>query len=154
MGATNWFSPSYNPSTHMFYFMAREDCDIFIASAEKQTYRPGQTYYNTGTKRVPRVSARKVLLAFDVLTGQPVWRYPQAGVGDSAAGTMTTASGLVFFGDDVGEFEAVDARSGKALWHFNTGQTLHASPMSYSVAGVQYVAVAAGSDVFTFTLAR
>jgi alcohol dehydrogenase (cytochrome c) len=152
MGATNWFSPSYNPATQMFYFMAREDCDIYIAGAEKQVYRPGTTYYNTGTKRPPRSSAQKILLAFDVVTGQFVWRYPQAGVGDSAAGTMTTASGLVFFGDDVGEFEAVDARSGKTLWHFNTGQTLHASPMSYSVAGVQYVAVAAGSDVFTFAL--
>ncbi len=65
---------------------------------------------------------------------------------------MTTASGLVFFGDDANEFEAVDARTGKALWHFNTGQTLHASPMSYSVDGVQYVAIASGSDVFSFAL--
>jgi alcohol dehydrogenase (cytochrome c) len=152
MGATNWFSPSYNPSTQLFYFMAREDCDIYIAGAEKQIYKPGQTYYNTGTKRPPRSSAQKVLLAFDLGTGQPVWRYPQAGVGDSAAGTMTTASSLVFFGDDIGEFEAVDAKTGKALWHFNTGQTLHASPMSYSVAGVQYVAIAAGSDVVSFAL--
>jgi alcohol dehydrogenase (cytochrome c) len=65
---------------------------------------------------------------------------------------MTTASGLVFFGDDAGAFEAVDARTGKALWHFNTGQTLHASPMSYSVNGEQYVAIASGSDVFSFAL--
>ncbi len=65
---------------------------------------------------------------------------------------MTTASGLVFFGDDTFEFEAADARTGKALWHFNTGQMFHASPMSYSVSGVQYVAIASGSDVFSFAL--
>jgi alcohol dehydrogenase (cytochrome c) len=65
---------------------------------------------------------------------------------------MTTASGLVFFGDDASEFEAADARTGKALWHFNTGQSLHASPMSYSVNGVQYVSIASGSDLFCFAL--
>ena len=47
---------------------------------------------------------------------------------------------------------AVDASTGKSLWHFNTGQTMRASPMSYAVNGVQYVAVAAESDVFSFTL--
>jgi len=132
--------------------MALEDCDIYIAGKSKQTFKPGATYYNTGTKRPPRESARKILLAFDVATGKPVWRYPQVGNGDSWGGTMTTASGLVFFGDDASEFEAVDARTGKALWHFNTGQTLHASPMSYSVSGVQYVSIASGSDVFCFAL--
>jgi alcohol dehydrogenase (cytochrome c) len=65
---------------------------------------------------------------------------------------MTTASGLVFFGDDAGDFEAVDAWTGKALWHFNAGQTFHASPMSYRVNGVQYVSIASGSDVFSFAL--
>ncbi len=65
---------------------------------------------------------------------------------------MATAGGLVFFGDDAGSFEAVDARSGKPLWHFNTGQDMSASPMSYAVAGKQYVAIAAGSDVFSFAL--
>jgi hypothetical protein len=37
------------------------------------------------------------------------------------------------------------------LWHFNTGQAMHASPMTYAVNGIQYVAIAAGSDVFAFT---
>jgi alcohol dehydrogenase (cytochrome c) len=65
---------------------------------------------------------------------------------------MTTAGGLVFFGDDSRSFEAVDARSGASLWHFNTGQDMRASPMSYAVNGNQYVAIAAGSDVFSFSL--
>lgn len=65
---------------------------------------------------------------------------------------MTTAGGLVFFGDDANSFEAVDARNGKPLWHFHTGQEMSASPVSYAVAGQQYVAIAAGSDVFSFAL--
>jgi alcohol dehydrogenase (cytochrome c) len=65
---------------------------------------------------------------------------------------MTTAGGLVFFGDDAGSFEAVDARTGTPLWHFNTGQDLHASPMSCAVDGALYVAIAAGGDFFSFGL--
>ena len=65
---------------------------------------------------------------------------------------MVTAGGLLFFGDDAGSFEAADARTGKPLWHFNTGQNMTASPMSYAIAGKQYVAIAAGSNVFSFAL--
>ncbi len=65
---------------------------------------------------------------------------------------MSTARGLVFFADNQGFFEAADATTGKSLWHFNTGQSLHASPMSYAVGGHQYVAIASGSDLFSFAL--
>jgi alcohol dehydrogenase (cytochrome c) len=65
---------------------------------------------------------------------------------------MTTAGGLLFFGDDAQSFEAVDPHSGEPLWHFNTGQNIHASPMTYAVNGMQFVAIAAGSDVFSFGL--
>ncbi len=65
---------------------------------------------------------------------------------------MTTAGGLVFFGDDAGSLEAIDSQSGKPLWHFSTGQEISASPMTYAADGKQYVAIAAGSDVFSFAL--
>jgi alcohol dehydrogenase (cytochrome c) len=59
---------------------------------------------------------------------------------------------LVFFGDDAESLEAVDAATGRALWHFNTGQRFRASPMTYAVDGVQFVAVSAESDIFSFAL--
>jgi alcohol dehydrogenase (cytochrome c) len=46
----------------------------------------------------------------------------------------------------------VDAGNGHPLWYFNTGQLFVASPMTYSVNGAQYVAISAGSDIFTFAL--
>jgi alcohol dehydrogenase (cytochrome c) len=109
-------------------------------------------FYNTGTKRVPSENAEKILLAYSIPEAKLAWRYPQIGTGSSWGGTMTTAGGLVFFGDDAGGFAAVDASTGHPLWEFNTGQSLRASPMTYEVDGVQYVAVAAGSDVFSFSL--
>ena len=149
-GATNWFSPSYNPHTGLFYVMALESCNLFFSNPKP--FAPGQTYYATGTKLAPDEHAQKTLVAYSVLEGKAVWRSAQVGHGDSWGGTVTTAGGLVFFGDDAGSLEAIDARTARALWHFNTGQTMHASPMSYQVDGVQYVAVAAGSDVFSFSL--
>ena len=91
-------------------------------------------------------------MAYNLDTRSFEWSYPQTGEGDSSGGVMTTAGDLVFFGDDSESFEAVDAKSGKPLWHFNTGQKFHASPMSYAVLGKQYVAIAAGSDIFSFAL--
>lgn len=149
-GATNWYSPSYNPSTGLFYFLALENCDVLLLAADK--YSPGHSYYATGAKRSFKDDSQKLLLAFDVVAGKLAWKYPQTGTGRSSAGTMTTSGGMVFFGDDAQAFEAVDAHTGVPLWHFNTGQTITASPMSFSVSGHQYVAIAAGSDIFCFGL--
>lgn len=149
-GATNWFSPSYNPGTRLFYVMALENCNLYFANPKPFTKK--QTYYDTGTKLPPDEHAQKLLLALSIEDGKPAWRYLQVGQGDSWGGTLTTAGGLLFFGDDAGSFEAVEAASGHALWHFNTGQRMHASPMTYEVSGFQYVAVAAGSDLFSFAL--
>jgi alcohol dehydrogenase (cytochrome c) len=94
------------------------------------------------------------LLAFSVADETFAWKYPQVGGAHSTGGTMTTAGGLLFFGDDAQSLEAVDARDGKPLWHFNTGQDMSASPMSYAVGGKQFVAIAVGSDIFSFALAQ
>ncbi len=151
-GATNWFAPSYNEATHMTYFMALEECETYFSNPEPQVFKEGETYYSTGVKRIPGENSQKILIAYNLDTGAIAWKYPQLGRGHSAAGTMTTAGGLVFFGDSTESFEAVDAKTGKPLWHFNVGQGITASPMSYAVAGKQYVAIAAGSDIFSFAL--
>jgi alcohol dehydrogenase (cytochrome c) len=149
-GATNWYSPSYNPETKLFYFMSLESCSLFFAKPSE--FAEGETYYSTGTKRVPAETSKKILRAFSIPDGESAWSYPQFGSGNSWGGTMTTAGGLLFFGDDAGSFAAVDAHTGRSLWEFNTGQTFYASPMAYEIDGWQYVAIASGSDIFVFTL--
>ena len=150
-GATNWYSPSYNESTGMVYLLALEECETFF-SQPTQAFHEGKEYYSTGVKRIPDEAAQKILLAYDLNSSAIAWKYPQTGRGHSSGGTMTNAGNVVFFGDDSGSFEAVDAQSGKPLWHFNTGQVISASPMTYAVEGKQFVAIAAGSDVFSFAL--
>ena len=134
----------------MFYFLALESCDLYFLKPEES--RPGRTYYATGVSHSEGDHSQKILLAYSLGGNMPAWRYVQSGDGHSAGGAMTTAGGLVFFGDDARSFEAVDAATGKPLWHFNTGQNFVASPMSYAVGAKQYVAIAAGSDVFSFAL--
>ena len=149
-GATNWYAPSYSELTHLFYFKALEDCGTFFR--KPQEFAEGQTYYSTGVKHDPAENPQKILLAYDFNSETFAWKYPQVSMGYSNGGTMTTAGGIVFFADDAHSFEAVDAKTGRPLWHFNTGQTISASPMSYAVNGKQYVAIAAGSDIFSFAL--
>ena len=149
-GATNWYSPSFNESTKLIYFLALEECENYFL--KPQHFAEGDTFYSTGVKRIPGEVSQKVLLAYNVQTQSLAWKYPQTGRAHSSGGTMTTAGGLVFFGDDAESFEAVDAETGRPLWHFNTGQTFSASPMTYSVNRKQYVAIAAGNNIFSFAL--
>ena len=65
---------------------------------------------------------------------------------------MSTAGGVVFFGDDDNHLVAVDAKTGRHLWHYNMGQPVFASPVTYEVDGKQYVTIASQTDVFTFGL--
>lgn len=149
-GATNWYSPAYNETTGLFYFLSLDECTV--NSTKPETFVEGKEYYASGSSHEPNAAGKKYLLAFDRATNQLAWKYPQEGNTHSWGGVMTTATGLVFFADDSNSFEAVDGRTGKPLWHFNTGQTLHASPMSYAAGGKQYVAIASGDDLFAFAL--
>jgi alcohol dehydrogenase (cytochrome c) len=90
--------------------------------------------------------------AFDLHTLDFAWRNALIGKRFAWAGMMSTATGLVAFGDDAQNFVVLDGRTGAPLWHFNLGQTPRASPMSYAVNGKQYIALAAGDDVFAFAL--
>jgi alcohol dehydrogenase (cytochrome c) len=148
-GATNWYSPSYNSATHMFYFRSYEACAFFKSKTEPFT--EGSTYYSTGSRIFPG-GGKSYINAFSLDTLDFAWRNLQIGTEKGWGGVMSTATGLLAYGDDAENFVVLDARTGNALWHFNVGQLIHASPMSYAIEGKQYFAVAAGSDIFSFAL--
>jgi len=147
-GATNWMSTAYNPETGLFYVMALEKCVIYTKSSEQ--WETGKSFYGGATRAAPDEPGRKYLRAIDARTGKTVWQYPQIGPGNSWGGALSTAGGLVFFGDDSGAFAAVEAKSGELLWYFHTNELWKASPMTYVAGGKQYVAVAAGSNILAF----
>ena len=85
-------------------------------------------------------------------TGESKWEYKIAGPQSLAAGVLGTAGGLVFSSTAEGNLIALDAATGKDLWHFQTGAVIASSPMSYAVDGKQFIAVAAGNVLYTFAL--
>jgi alcohol dehydrogenase (cytochrome c) len=149
-GASNWMSPTYSPATGLFYVVTLEQCDLIVASAKEPV--PASGFRGTGNEGIPTEPGKFYLRALDVLSGDLKWEYPMPGPGIMWAGAVSTAGGVVFTGDDDGNLVALDAVSGKDLWHFSTGHSLFASPATYMVDGKQYVTIAAESDVFTFGL--
>jgi alcohol dehydrogenase (cytochrome c) len=150
IGATNWWSTSYLPQTGLYYVQTLESCGVFTKREEEWT--SGRVYMGGGTSNAPDTKPQKILRALDIRSGRVAWELPQVGDGSTRSGTLATASGLVFFGEDSGAFMAVDAASGKPLWHFQTSQTLRASPMTYAFDGHQFVVIAAGPNVIAFGL--
>ena len=149
-GATNWMSPSYSPETGLLFVIAREECNIYTSSAKAPV--PLSGFRGTGGEQIPTEPGKIVLRALDVLTGDIRWEYPMTGPATTMAGTVSTAGGLVFSGDDDGNLVALDVKTGRYLWHFYTGRSLFASPITFSVSGKQYVSIVAETDVFTFGL--
>jgi alcohol dehydrogenase (cytochrome c) len=90
--------------------------------------------------------------AIDVRTGERKWAFPLTDL--TLSGVLSTASDLVFAGGREGTFFALDARSGALLWSANVGGEVASGPISYSVGGRQYVAVAAGNALFAYALRR
>lgn len=149
-GATNWMSPAFNPTTGLYYVMALERCSVFLKSP--RWFEQGQSFYGGSTRTVPQERGGKVLRAIDVQTGKTAWEYPQVGAGDTWSGVLSTASGLVFFGEDSGAFVAADARTGGILWQFAANASWRGSPMTYTADGRQYVAIAGGGTIYAFAL--
>lgn len=142
-GATNWYSTAFHPETKLFYLMAVEDCSIYKLS-QLGGYIPS---------RDPLSPPEKVLRAINIETGEIVWEVPQVGAPESNySGVLSTSGGVLFYGETGGGFAALDAKSGKPLWHFETNQEWKASPMTYLVKGRQFVAIASGGNIFSFAL--
>jgi len=150
-GATNWFSPSFNPFTGLYYVQTFEKCSIYSKS-EAGEWEAGKSYLGGSQRMAPDPKPQRVLKAIDIHTGAIAWELTQPGPAFSWGGTLTTASGLVIFGEEGGGLMAADAMTGKPLYSFQTNHTWKASPMTYVFDGKQYVAVAAGSNIIALVI--
>jgi PQQ-dependent dehydrogenase (methanol/ethanol family) len=180
-GATNWMSTAFNPSTRLFYVMAVENCFVYrstmfgggrggaapmpvapMATPPARGAGPagpaGQGPANFGlpgggfNRGGPGGGGSMALRALEIDSGRVVWQIPQTGNSNNYGGTLSTAGGLVFYGQASGEFAAVNARTGAHLWHFETHEIWKASPITYLANGRQYIAVVSGANVLAFAL--
>ena len=151
-GGTNFMPPSYDPSLNLFFVTARETCVTYFPV--KPEIQIGQNSVGGGVRRVAdRVFDYGALRAIDPSTGERKWelRYTTP----SLACVMSTASGLVFAGDNEGNFIAVDARSGKPLWHYPTGASIWgAAATTFMLDDRQYVLIPSGTTLTAFALSN
>ena len=147
-GGHNWQPTAYSPRSGLYYFPTTDGCQIYYKTT--QGYIEGQWYQASTVAGVPAEPNSGAVVAVDPVTGETRWRYKM--VSTPSGGLLATAGGLVFSGDAEGYFTALDARSGKVLWKFQTGGRISAPPITYSFRGRQYVAIAARDSLITFAL--
>jgi alcohol dehydrogenase (cytochrome c) len=138
-GLKEWPHAAYSPRTGLLYTPVVERCATFRSSETE--FREGMPYWGSAAQ-VDDSLAWGNVKAIDPRTGREVWSvrtdHPMV------ASVLATAGDVVFTGKPTGEFVAYDARTGAQLWEFQTGSGIHSSPVTYSVNGKQYVAVASG----------
>ena len=141
LGGKNQMPMAYSPKTNLFYVPANEwGMEIWN---EPVTYKKGAAFLGAGfTSKPINDDYIGALRAMDPKTGKIAWE-----VKNNAplwGGVLATAGDLVFYGTPEGYLKAVDAKSGKEMWKFQTGSGVVAPPITWQEGGTQYVAVVSG----------
>lgn len=142
-GGTNWFPTAYNPDLGLFFLNTNHWSMGMSAYAEKDIpYKEGDLYIGVDWTIHRLGDNMGYTKAFDVSKREFVWETPSKLF--LFAGLLATKSGLLFTGDQMGHFLAMDAKTGEVLWKFQTGSGINASPITYELDGKQYVAILSG----------
>lgn len=143
LGGKSWNEVAYSPGTGLMYVPALELCNHILLRQARGSDHGGGTWV---FKEPPgHDSAYSHLDAIDPVTGKKQWSYPYKF--ELFASILATAGDLVLTGDPEGYFFALDARTGKKLWNFQTGAPNRGSPVTYMAGGRQYIATPSGWTV-------
>lgn len=142
IGAKNWMPMSWDAQTGLVYIPTINLCMDMEGIAGE--YKRGQFFLNVNFDLAKQGAGGYMggVKAWDPVKQQTVW-FNKDDLFYSG-GMLSTAGGVVFHGDIKGMFKALDAKTGKELWKFNTGSGITAAPMTYTLDGKQYVAVVSG----------
>lgn len=142
IGAKNWMPMSWDAQTGLVYIPTINLCMDMEGIAGD--YKRGQFFLNVNFDLAKQGAGGYMggVKAWDPVKQQTVWMNKDDLF--YSGGMLSTAGGVVFHGDLKGMFKALDAKTGKELWKFNTGSGITAAPMTYTLDGKQYVAVVSG----------
>jgi alcohol dehydrogenase (cytochrome c) len=139
VGGRDWPSTALNPTTGTLYVPLSESCMAYM-------WRPGAPsgdFLRPPAHRKDSDGMVGRVQAFELATGKTLWVRRRRAHESSAI--LATAGGLIFEGSNDRWFRASDDRTGKVLWQFRLDNTPSSFPISYSVDGVQYIAVVTGT---------
>ena len=143
-GVHNWDPWAFSPNTGLVYFASEMEGATYEIAPRTMTFYQDGPNNNGAPHKLPvgSPSYPSYLAAWDPVARREVWRANVKGTG-----VMATAGNLVFQGGGTytGDFWAVRADTGEKVWSAHTPNRITASPVSYAVDDVQYVAVLGGS---------
>jgi alcohol dehydrogenase (cytochrome c) len=139
-GGKNWPAGAYSPQTNAMYYPLQNMC------MKATTQDPDASLYALNMQPELAAGTDKVgsVYAISAETGRTLWKYEQrAGI----LSLVATGGGLIFVGDAVGHFRALDDQNGKVLFDVNLGSPVSGYPITFAVNGKQYVAVSTGPSL-------
>ncbi len=149
-GGKDWVPAAYSPKTNLLYIPANENlCGSLVGAQQK--YEPGKLWLGSEIKDIGldvRNGAGHIgeIQAWDMNTRTKVWT--RTFESHNWGPVLATGGGLVFAGGTNDRyFRAFDAKTGELVWQWRTNSGITAVPSSYSVDGVQYIAVQSGWGV-------
>lgn len=141
LGAHNWQSMSFSPKTGLVYIPYMQ-LGMRFAKGQGKGKEVSMVGISMSVVEEDSQDHKGELVAYDPVRQTVRWKVQHAYLWNG--GTLATGGDLVFQGAADGYFSAYDATTGKVLWRFNTGLGIISAPISYSVRGIQYVAVLVG----------
>ena len=144
-GGKNWPAGAYSPLTGNMYFPLQNTCSHYTVTiaSRKEPSSYGLRSINSAAPGTQNIGS---IYAISASTGRTEWKFEQRA---ALLSLVTTGGGLLFGGDVAGRFRAFDQKTGHVLWQTNLGSQVTGFPITYSVAGRQYIAVSVGQAVNT-----
>lgn len=144
-GSRGWPATAYSPKTGILYIPLTQFCAHNTPTpleAGKKYTGGGLAVYERGP--VPNSDGNFGRVdAVRLSDRKQIWSHETRGATTSAV--LPTAGGVVFAGSVDRWFRAYDDQTGKVLWQARLNNVVNAYPISFSVAGKQYVAIAVGN---------
>ena len=144
-GAANWPPPSFSPATGLFYVNASNAYSVYYIYDDTEKPEGWGGNDRGGWSET-------VMQAIDYQTGKIRWSHKWEGPGGPRSGVLSTAGNVVFAGDPINNFVALNATTGQPLWRANLGAGMSNGPISYQLDGIQYVVVGAGDTLYGFAM--
>ena len=147
VGAHSWHAMSFNPNTGLAYIPSIHSSTVYgDAGIDIENFERRQWRLNTGVNSRSgggtRDDAPASLQAWDPVRQEQVWEVLADDIWN--AGTLTTATNLLFQGRADGHLIAYDAETGEELWDYDLGLGISAPPITYAIDGKQYLALLVG----------